>query len=66
LSRYEKTWLTINSPHTALIHILDDDSLLDIFCLYRPVLIDEDKEDGVRFRVSTAGATSAGGIKWAR
>ncbi len=25
-----------NSPHTALIHILGDDSLLNIFCLYRP------------------------------
>ena len=32
-----------NSPHTVSIHILDDDSLLNIFCLYRPFLLGEDK-----------------------
>ena len=37
-----------NSPHTALIHILDDDSLLHIFYLYRPFLLAEDQDDDVR------------------
>ncbi len=32
-----------NSLHTISIHILDDDSLLNIFCLYRPFLLGEDK-----------------------
>ena len=31
-----------NSPHTASIHILDDDSLLNIFCLYRPDFLIEE------------------------
>ena len=42
--------LTISSPHAAFIHIIDDDSLLNIFCFYRPVFIDEDEELGVLFR----------------
>jgi hypothetical protein len=29
--------------HSTLIHILDDDSLLHIFHIYRPVLVDEDE-----------------------
>ena len=33
------------SPHTASIHILDDDSLLNVFYLYRPFLLGEDDED---------------------
>ena len=33
-----------NSPHTALIHILDDDSLLTIFCLYRPDFLCDETE----------------------
>src|SRR6266446_10619904 len=31
-----------NSRHTASIHILDDDSLLNIFCLYRPDFLIEE------------------------
>ena len=34
-----------NSPLTASIHILDDDSLLNVFHLYRPFLLGEDDED---------------------
>ena len=34
-----------NSPHTASIHILDDDSLLNIFCFYRPFFLGEDEKD---------------------
>ena len=34
-----------NSPLTASIHILDDDSLLHVFYLYRPFLLGEDDDD---------------------
>jgi hypothetical protein len=34
-----------NSPHTASIDILDDDSLLNIFYLYRSFLLGEDDDD---------------------
>jgi hypothetical protein len=37
-----------NSPLTASIHILDDDSLLNIFYLYRPFLFGEDEGEGDR------------------
>ena len=37
-----------NSSHTAAIDILDDDSLLNIFHLYRPFLIGEDDNDEAR------------------
>ena len=42
-----KYWLTGNSSlaHTTSIHILDYDSLLNIFNLYRPAMFDGD-EDG--------------------
>lgn len=40
--------------HIAPIHILDDDSLLNIFYLYRPLLLGEDKGDDTRL---------AGGVK---
>jgi hypothetical protein len=33
-----------NSPHVASIHVLDDDSLLNIFYLYRPFFLGEDEE----------------------
>ena len=33
-----------NSTHTASIHILDDDSLLYLFYLYRPFLSGEDED----------------------
>ena len=35
----------INSPHIVSIHILDDDSLLNIFYLYRPFFLGEDEND---------------------
>jgi hypothetical protein len=34
-----------NSPRTTSIHILDDDSLLHVFYLYRPFLLCEDEDD---------------------
>ena len=38
-----------NSPLIASIHVLDDDSLLNVFYLYRPFLLGEDDEDeGIR------------------
>jgi len=38
---------TVDRYHSTSIHILDDDSLLNIFRLYRPVLIDEEKDDEI-------------------
>jgi hypothetical protein len=37
-----------NSQHIASIHVLDDDSLLGVFYLYRPVIFDGDEDDVVR------------------
>jgi hypothetical protein len=37
-----------NSPLIASIHILDDDSLLNVFHLYRPFLLGEDQDEGAR------------------
>ena len=37
-----------NSPRTASIHILDDDSLIHVFCLYRPFLLGEDEDVSAR------------------
>ena len=37
-----------NSPRTASIHILDDDSLIHVFYLYRPFLSGEDQGDDAR------------------
>ena len=34
-----------NSPLPALIHMLDDDSLLNVFYFYRPFLLGDDDED---------------------
>ena len=42
------TWSMGNSTHTTSIHILDDDSLLYLFYLYRPFLLGEDQDDGAR------------------
>lgn len=33
------------SPHRACIHILDDDAIFNIFCLYRTILFDEGGAD---------------------
>ena len=46
-----------NSTHTTSIHILDDDSLLNIFYLYRPFLLGEDEDVNIRIE---------GGRLWAR
>ncbi|KAF8460880.1 hypothetical protein DFH94DRAFT_700166 [Russula ochroleuca] len=46
-----------NSPHIALIHILDDDSLLNIFYIYRPAIFDGDKDYDARI---------GGGAEWDR
>ncbi|KAH9953956.1 hypothetical protein BC827DRAFT_1245653 [Russula dissimulans] len=37
--------LNATSPRSAFIHTLDDDSLLNVFHLCRPVLVDEDEDD---------------------
>jgi hypothetical protein len=37
-----------DSPLTASIHILDDDSLLNVFHLYRPFLLGEDQDEDAR------------------
>ena len=34
-----------SSPHSVSIHILDDDSLLNVFYLYRPFLLGEDDDN---------------------
>ena len=39
----------INSPLIVSIDILDDDSLLNIFLLYRPFFLNEDGRDSERF-----------------
>jgi hypothetical protein len=36
-------WPTVNSPRTVTIHILDDDSLLNLFYLYRPAIFEGDE-----------------------
>ena len=45
-----------NSRHTAPIHILDDDSLLHVFYLYRPFLLGEDDKDKDTFLVGGRGS----------
>ena len=44
-----------SSPHTASIHILDDDSLLNVFHFYRPSLWGEDQDDDSRLIGGYAG-----------
>ena len=39
-----------NSPHIVSIHVLDDDSLLNIFYLYRPFFFCEDETDLIHFK----------------
>ena len=56
MSTCKQTWHTRNSSHTTSIHILDDDSLLNIFQLYRPFLWGEDEDIGLRLE---------GGGEWA-
>jgi len=38
-----------HGPHRPLIHTLDDDSLLKIFTLYRPLILDESEADNDQF-----------------
>jgi hypothetical protein len=42
-----------NRPRIASIHILDDDSLLHVFYLYRPFLLGEDGDELARFEGGT-------------
>ena len=42
-------WLMGNSSHIVPIHILDDDSLLNIFLLFRPFFLGEGEDDNERF-----------------
>ena len=63
LSAVSKT-LTGNSPHAASIHILDNDSLLNIFYLYRPVLILDEHEDEVDESVHLAGGRTWVSEQW--
>ena len=50
-----------NSPHVISIHILDDDSLLNIFYLYRPFFLGEDEDGLYRFR---GGRVTWGQGRW--
>jgi hypothetical protein len=45
----------VDSPHAASIHFLDDDSLLNVFYVYRPFTLGEDEHDTIRIR---------GGCEW--
>ncbi|KAI0276395.1 hypothetical protein BGY98DRAFT_1187837 [Russula aff. rugulosa BPL654] len=49
-----------NSSHATSVHILDDDSLLNIFHLYRPFLLGEDRDIIVRME----GAGKWVGERW--
>src|SRR5258708_17670165 len=40
----------VDSPHIPSIHFLDDDSLLNVFYLYRPLTLGEDEHDTIRVR----------------
>ena len=51
----------VDSPHIASIHIVDDDSLLNIFRLYRPFLLGEDEDDEARL---VGGSRGWAGEHW--
>ena len=38
-----------HGPHSPLIHTLDNDSLLEVFSLYRPLILDESEADNNQF-----------------
>ena len=44
-----------SSPLTASIHILDDDSLLNVFYFYRPFFLGEDEDEDDRLSGGTKG-----------
>ena len=50
-----------NSLHISSIHIVDDDSLLNIFYLYRPFLLGEDEDDEARL---VGGSRGWAGEHW--
>jgi hypothetical protein len=50
-----------DSPHVVSIHIVDDDSLLNIFYLYRPFLLGEDEDDEARL---VGGSRGWAGEHW--
>ena len=53
----------VQPPSTALIHILDDDSLLNVFYFYWPFLLGEDDNERNHLIEGTKGLErSAGGI----
>jgi hypothetical protein len=51
----------MRSPNTAFIHILDDDSLLSVFYLYRPFLFRKDEVTNFSKRMGD-GLSDPGGI----
>ena len=51
-----------NRPHTTSIHILDNDSLLNIFYLYRPFLLGEDQPGPALSGGEEVGLGNGGGI----
>jgi hypothetical protein len=44
-----------DSSHIASIHVLDDDSLLNVFYLYRPFLLGKDEDDYARLMGGSGG-----------
>jgi hypothetical protein len=52
-----------NSPLSLSIHILDNDSLLNVFYLYRPFLLGEDEDDDAPSRL-TGGEGGWGRGRW--
>jgi hypothetical protein len=53
-----------NSPRVASIHILDDDSLLHVFCQCRPFILGEDEDESTR--LYGGGRIWIGGRWWYR
>ena len=52
----------VDSPHTASIHFLDDDSLLNVFYLYRLLTLGEGQHDAIRIRGGVDGSANGGGL----
>lgn len=51
-----KKWSTDNGRHSPLIHILDDNSILNISTLSRPALLDGRETDGLQILGEKNGA----------
>ena len=58
MSYHPNKWPTGNKSPSTSIHLLDDDSLLIVFCLCRPVILDAESEDD--------DANILGGGEWNR